>query len=395
MKQKALAVVLAACALLSGCGQKQETVKPTGLYYQASGIAPGTVLLTVDGWDVPAERYFYWLTADCDYISKQYASTGQDPDWTSDADGQTLDDYIKQQALDTTVLYAVLESWADKYDCALTAQDLTDIDTDWNEQAKANGGEEAYLAMLADLGLDKTTAQLFSADYYLYGHLRELSRTAGSDLAPADGELTTYAQQAGAETVEAVSFPDAQKAQAVLDALGKDPAGDLSALAKNNKGTDQTVTFTPGDGTLPEAVETAAAALEEAALSAPVETDSGTWLVRRLSLDQDALADLWFDAKLQTAADAADIKLTDAYAGFTAASYYEKLTAARQATSSDGAASSGDAASSDNAASSSEAAASGQTASSGTEDSSGAAASSGGTITPGRVQNVGGTSAST
>lgn len=383
MRREALAAVLAACAVLSGCGQKQETVKPTGLYYQASGIAPGTVLLSVDGWDVPAERYFYWLTVDCDYISKQYASSGRDPDWTSDADGQTLDDYVKQQALDTTVLYAVLESWADKYDCALTAQDLTDIDTDWNEQAKANGGEEAYLAMLSDLGLDKTAAQLFSADYYLYGHLRELSRTAGSDLAPADGELTSYAQQSGAETVEAVSFPDAQKAQAVLDALGKDPAGDLSALAKDNGGTDQTVTFTTGDGTLPEAVETAAAALEESAFSAPVEADSDTWLVRRLPLDQDALADLWFDAKLQTAADAAEIKLTDAYAGFTAASYYEKLTAARQS------ASSGKASASDGAASS------GQAAASGSEDSSGAASSSGGTVTPGRVQNVGGTSAST
>lgn len=183
--------------------------------------------------------------------------------------------------------------------------------------------------------------------------------------------------------MEAVSFPDAQKAQAVLDALGKDPAGDLSALAKDNGGTDQTVTFTTGDGTLPEAVETAAAALEESAFSAPVEADSDTWLVRRLPLDQDALADLWFDAKLQTAADAAEIKLTDAYAGFTAASYYEKLTAARQS------ASSGKASASDGAASS------GQAAASGSEDSSGAASSSGGTVTPGRVQNVGGTSAST
>lgn len=386
MKRKVLAAVLVACTVLSGCSLKQETQQPAGLYYQASGIAPDTVLLTVDGWDVPAERYFYWLTVDCDYISKQYAASGRDPDWESDADGQTLDDYVKQQALDTAVLYAVVEAWAEKYNCALTAQDLTDIDNDWSKQAQANGGEAAYLTVLSGLGLDKTAAQLFSADYYLYEHLRELSRTAGSELAPADGELTSYAQESKAETVEAASFPDTQKAQTVLDALGTDPAGNLSDLAQTNGGTAQTVTFVPGDGTLPEAVETAAVSLAETALSAPVETESEVWLVRRLPLDQDALADVWFEAKIETAAEQADVKLTDAYSGFTAASFYEKLTAARQAAASGGTAS-GANSSSDQAASSGAASSSDQAA------SSSADASSSQTVTPGRVQNVGGTSA--
>ena len=106
--------------LLSGCGKQAE--KPSGLYYEASGIAPDAVLLTVDGREVPAARYFYWLTADCDYLAEQSGGT---PDWTGDAGGQTLDEYVKEQALSAAVFYATVESQAESHRCVLTAEDLT------------------------------------------------------------------------------------------------------------------------------------------------------------------------------------------------------------------------------------------------------------------------------
>lgn len=54
-----LAVLLALS--LAGCGgEKAEEERTSGLYYEACGISPDAVLLTVDGREVPAWRYLYW-----------------------------------------------------------------------------------------------------------------------------------------------------------------------------------------------------------------------------------------------------------------------------------------------------------------------------------------------
>ena len=71
--KRAFALLLAAavCAVvLSGCGKTKEGTVKSGLYYDASGISPDAVLLTVDGRDVTAGRYFYWLTDACDSMLK-------------------------------------------------------------------------------------------------------------------------------------------------------------------------------------------------------------------------------------------------------------------------------------------------------------------------------------
>ena len=51
-----------------------------GLLCEASGIRPDTVLLSVDGRDVSAQRYLYWLAYACDYIADYYDS-GEGIQW--------------------------------------------------------------------------------------------------------------------------------------------------------------------------------------------------------------------------------------------------------------------------------------------------------------------------
>ena len=71
----ALLLAAALCAgLLAGCGKAKEGTVKSGLFYDASGISPDTVLLTVDGRDVTADRYFYWLTDACDSMRARCCS---------------------------------------------------------------------------------------------------------------------------------------------------------------------------------------------------------------------------------------------------------------------------------------------------------------------------------
>ena len=321
--KRAFTAALAAMLLLSGCGKQTE--KPSGLYYEASGIAPDAVLLTVDGREVPAARYFYWLTADCDYLAEQ---SGGAPDWTGDAGGQTLDEYVKEQALSAAVFYATVESQAESHRCVLTAEDLAAMDEDWTEQVAAAGGEDAYLAVLAQKGLDQAGAQLFSADYYLYEQLRALSRAEGSDLAPQSGAVAAYAQAAGIYTADTLLFPSRDLAAVALSELEKDPDLDPATL---KDGVYASYTAAPGDGTLPETAENALTGLQAGQWSQPVEAEKGVYLVRPAALNEDAARDLWFDAQLQNMAAKAQVTLAEEYDSFTAASFYEGLRAARDA----------------------------------------------------------------
>ena len=144
-----LAVLLALS--LAGCGgEKAEEERTSGLYYEACGISPDAVLLTVDGREVPAWRYLYWLTWGCDQLSEAYDEAGLTLDWSETVEGTDLAAYVRQQALDNTVLYATVENWAEQYQVEITEADQPELDSLWAKQAEEAGGEEEYLAQMAD-----------------------------------------------------------------------------------------------------------------------------------------------------------------------------------------------------------------------------------------------------
>ena len=218
-------------------------------------------------------------------------------------------------------------------------------------RAAQYGGEEAYLAVLARMGLDRAEAEAISGDYYLYEHLYDLYCTEGSELAPAEHDLETFAQEQGYLTVDHIwlstAAADPADAEAVAacraraeEAFSKlngsaDPAHDFAVLAATySDETDRDqhpsgYTFTVGDGTLPAACEEAAQALEEGQFSGVVEADDGFYLILRKHVDLEAVAPDYFDALLQAAADSADISTTRTYADLDVSRFYDELIAAR------------------------------------------------------------------
>ncbi|MFR3923003.1 MAG: hypothetical protein ACLTYN_14665 [Dysosmobacter welbionis] len=163
-----------------------------GLLCEASGIRPDTVLLSVDGRDVSAQRYLYWLAYACDYIADYYdsgeGSSGghclrPEPGGLRQGPGAAERRPVRHSGdLGGGLRLHPHRRGPDRHGPGVGGR------------AAQYGGEEAYLAVLARMGLDRAEAEAISGDYYLYEHLYDLYCTEGSELAPAEHDLETFAQ---------------------------------------------------------------------------------------------------------------------------------------------------------------------------------------------------------
>ena len=347
----ALCLALAATISLTACGGKEE---PGGLLEEASGLSARAAALTVDGREVPAWRYLYWLAYACDYIASSSEGHIQ---WENTVDGTDLETYARERALESTALYATVEAWAEDYGCTLTEEDRTSMDREWASRVAQYGGEEAYLAELSRMGLDRAMAEELSADSYLYKHLYDLFSTPDSPLYPEEQDLEAFAREREYLTVDHIWISTAAADPADADAVSAcrakaeeafsklnaspDPANDFAVLAETySDETDRDqhpggYTFTKGDGTLPAACEEAAAALEEGQWSGVIEAEDGFYLLFRRTTDLSAVAPDYFDALLLAAADSAQISLSQSCLHLDISRFYEDLTRLRESLSAD------------------------------------------------------------
>lgn len=327
MGKRMAALCLALCLGLSGCAPKDE--EEGSLLGQAAELGEDVALLTVDGREVPAWRYLYWLAFTCDQIREKYRDSGLTLDWETPVPGGTLADYAKDQALANTVLYATVEAWAERYGCVLSEAERSALARTWEEQAAAHGGEEAYLAELAGLGLDRARSEELTEVGMLYAKLYELALTGGS-------ELSGLLDQADSLTVDRILIRagedrDAarERAAEVFSRLNgaEDPAAAFPALAA--EGDDTAGPRTLLGGTLPPALEEAARALEEGQYSGILESEEGFSILRRLASEGEE-AGAAFDRLLQEAAEGALVKTGSAYEGLDAAAFDRALAELRE-----------------------------------------------------------------
>lgn len=330
MRRQIAALALALSLGLSGCAAREET--ETSLLGRAAELGEEVILLTVDGREVPAWRYLYWLAFTCDQVREKYRDSGLTLDWETPVTGGTLGDYAKDQALANTALYATVENWAERYGCALDEEERTALADIWTEQAEAQGGEEAYVKKLADLGLDRLRAEELTEVGMLYAKLYQLCLTEGSELS---GMLETVDSltvdriliQAGDDREAA-----RERAAEVFSRLNgaEDPETVFPALAAEGDDTLGPRTLLPGDGTLPPSLEEAAEALEEGQCSGILESEEGFSILRRLAPDGTALAGDAFDRLLAEAAESALVQTSPSYDRLRAADFDKALAALRE-----------------------------------------------------------------
>lgn len=338
MKKRMFALLLALCLPLSGCGGKKDA--GNSILEQASGLEGDSVLLTVDGREVEAWQYLYWLAFTCDQLQDRYDSVGLDLEWAAPVEGGTLADYVKDQALADAALYAVVENWAEKYDVALSEEDQAALTEAWAEKAEDKGGEEAYLALLENQGLTRERAMRLSQVGRLYGKLFELCGAADGPLTPDPETLAEFAAGQGRLTVDRLLVPageNREEAQAAAASLfsrlneAPDKAEAFSSLGVEGVEYIGPRTLLPGEGAMDPVLEEAAAALTPGQCSGILESEEGfSILLRRETDPASALGD-YFDHLLEEAAKNAAVETTEAYQALDAAVFAGALAEAREA----------------------------------------------------------------
>ena len=325
-------MVLSVSLLLTACGGEggQETCLG-----RAAGWDETEILLEVDGREVPAWRYLYWLARDCRQLAQEYQEAGQPLDWQSIlSGGKTLGEYVKTQALADTALYATVENWAEIYGC-VQEQTPEAADEAWQAYAQTQGGEEKCLETLEKEGLNRQRWEELAAAGRAYGALYQLFSTPGSLLAPVEGELEQFARDEGWVRVDRIlvargedDAAASEKAAQLFSQLNvaENQEQTFTALAQAGDDTGRPWTFRLGDGVLDSSLEEAAVALEEGQCSGILESEEGYSILRRLPLDTTALAAEYFDHLLMEAAEAAEITAAAAYENLDTAAFWQALT---------------------------------------------------------------------
>ncbi|MBE6970453.1 MAG: hypothetical protein E7442_10105, partial [Ruminococcaceae bacterium] len=88
-----------------------------------TGIAHDEVVAYVDGQPVLAEDYLYWLAYNAEmYHSVMFGEEEPDWSWTTAGDTPTLEEYVKDQTMESVKLYRIVETKAEELGSGLTAE---------------------------------------------------------------------------------------------------------------------------------------------------------------------------------------------------------------------------------------------------------------------------------
>lgn len=343
--KRLIAMLLASVAavLLIAYTGANSGKRTDGIYYKATGIHPDAQLMEINGQEVTAEEYLYWLSYVCEYLN---ATAGGQLDLTAQIDEKTtFGEYAKLDALNTVKLYAVTRAWAEENGIALTEEDEAALEAQRQQYVAYYGGEEAYLQQLELLGITAEMLHSIEATPYLYVHLHDAFVAPDGALYPGDEALAQYGSDKGYLTARLLYF-----ATTGMDDAGK---ADVRAKAesyaeKMQQAENKNTTFaelekelgleTNGDGltfrkeTSDPAVCSAVEAMEEGQVSGVIEGTNGYYVALRMPLNHEALLEDLFQEHLQEMKDGATVKYPNRlYSKIDTAEFYRRLTEERTA----------------------------------------------------------------
>ena len=350
---------------MAGCStaDPQPTPAADDIAYQATGLARDTVLFTVDGRDVTADQYLYWLLTSISE-AKSAGYLADDEAWEETIEDQPTNDYLKNKALEISKLYAVVANHAEEQGANVTEEQRAEAE----EQLEQVGAMyEQYYGLTTQEWLDQ---QCISREGYLslndaYYQVQNLqtSMEETGELTPTDEDIQNMIDAEGIYNCKhiLIAFPahddgsdvtDEEKAatKAEADALyqeitaAADPiaAFDAAMNEKSDDGRDQTsgellkpegYTFLAsgalldGSSSLVSEFVTAGTALAVDEISAPVATDYGYHILLRQNADNEdtraAYSNYAMNQMLDQWTADAKVETTDAYDKLDPKAFYD------------------------------------------------------------------------
>ncbi|MFQ8927476.1 MAG: peptidylprolyl isomerase [Evtepia gabavorous] len=353
----ALALAMTA-GLLSGCGSAYDPVK------DVMGYKGSTVMFTVNGRDVTAEEYLFWLAQQADsanmYLSAMDSEDNQGSVWDMEVqEGVTAGDSIKEAAQQYAILYSVVAGKAQAEGYSYGREDKAAYQEELATAKEQLGGEEAYETYLksmciSDSGFEKVSSVGVLYDHMLQGMFQE-ARTArppggpgevcpgqrcpgGQAHPPADpgqpdrpGPVREEAAQKKAKAEELLAqlqaISDPAQLEEKFDELMNANSED-TGLAANPDG----YAFTTGE--MVQEFEDATRALEPGQISGLVESSYGYHIILRLEPTCAPVRTMWNEDQLNTLTgqwvEQAEVVTTETYDNLSVGDFYDKLTAYRE-----------------------------------------------------------------
>ena len=312
----------------------------------AAGLSPTDILLTVNGEDVQADLFCYFLDQACSQIHQYLAYYYG----MSLADVPDMADSLLEQGVEWAVYHTIVRQKAAELGCLLTDDQtatVTEALDDDNVQKQALSWEltgqslrfilEAeyglYYANLLDAVTHEPSEQeleeyLDSQGVFSVKHI--LLKTVDDRMQPLSDDKVA-AQKALADDLLA-QLQAAEDMPAKFDELmnqysedGRDENGDLYS--------PDGYVFTNGDS-LVGGFREAALELDEGRLSGIVETDYGYHIMLRLALTEEMVESYRTDIRVNALeeqiaqwTEASEITRADALSGINAVDFYVRLTA--------------------------------------------------------------------
>lgn len=324
------------------------------------GFPDDTVLLTVDGVDVTAEEYLYWLGNMTSYYEMMVAYSGSlfNLDEAIDADGTTWDQQLKEIAYQNCVLLAVSPAAAAKYGVTLDEAGLAEVKEQRETRLENAGGETEYARQLQSMGISDRSAFLLDQKAALFTKLQEVYlekvKSADDPEAITDQEMAAYLEEEGIlrakhillltkDTSTGAEYDDAQKAaqkakaEDILAQLREDPAKFDQLMNENSEDTGLPAYpdgYLFGPGEMVEAFENGTRALEVGAISDVIESEFGYHIILRLDADCDESREEYamekFNAMMDEWVNNAAVEKKPEYDSFSTKDYYTPLVEFQQ-----------------------------------------------------------------
>lgn len=313
-----------------------------GVLEFSAGMSAGDTALTVNGEDVPADLFLYWLNYNCYYFLVNYSMFGLG---IADYANELIDDTVSFCTNDTLLRHKAAE--------------LGCLPTDAQVQAAKESVDEETVEMLkAAYGLSDTTLNyLLLSDAYYDNVLEAVTHE------PSSQELDEYLDSLGVFSVKHILLKTTDDSDQPLPddeiAAKRTQAEDLLSQLQAASGLEakfdelmNQYSEDPGLATSPDGYtfdstaslvggfREAALELEIGGLSGIVETDYGYHIMLRLPLSDETKIqyganfrnDAMGELVLQWA-DAAEVTRSDALSSLNAADFFDRQMAYQQALS--------------------------------------------------------------
>lgn len=332
------------------------------------GFPGTTTVMTVDGAEVSAEEYLYWLGYATEYVGYYQFGDPAAIDWEMDTGSGTVTEYLINNARDLAAFNQVIRNQCAERNITLTDEEKAELDQQLADAVETSGGQEAFELALKEVNrTEDGLRSMYEASNFLYASLQNQLFPAKDAASLTAEELAQWAADNGKMQVKHILFKtvddsgnalsDEEKEaakQKAEDTLAQLQASDdmenlfdqlMNELSEDGRYSDGTLGapdgYLFGEGEMVQEFEDAAKALGEHELSGIVETSYGYHILLRLPVDTEMAREAWaseqeanlstqMNDQMTTWMDEAVVETNDTFASIDPKDYYERLSAYRE-----------------------------------------------------------------